>query len=60
MNIYQELIKFPIQSYHKEKKLKTILNTEILSPIKNFYMTDSVSRSSPIMSECSLNFFFSK
>ena len=41
----------------KEKKIKnSFLDSEIISPIKNFYMTDSVSRSSPVMSECSLNF----
>ena len=50
--------KISYSKLHKEKKVKNnLLNTEILSPIKNFYMTDSVSRSSPIMSECSLNFF---
>ena len=42
----------------KERKMKNIfLNSEIASSVDNFYMTDSVSRNSPIMSECSLNFY---
>ena len=56
--IISRINKISYSKLHKEKKIKNnLLNTEILSPIKNFYMTDSVSRSSPIMSECSLNFF---
>ena len=50
--------KISYSKLHKEKKIKNnFVNREIISPIKNFYMTDSVSRSSPVMSECSLNFF---
>ena len=42
----------------ENKKIKNnFIGKEIKSPIKNFYMTDSVSRSSPVMSECSSNFF---
>ena len=38
----------------KEKKISNNFSTdELISPIKNFYMTDSVSRNSPVMSECS-------
>ena len=46
-----------VNKLSKDKKIKSnFLAKEISSPIKNFYMTDSVSRSSPVMSECSLNF----
>jgi len=42
----------------ENKKIKNnFIVKEIKSPIKNYYMTDSVSRSSPVMSECSSNFF---
>ena len=41
----------------KEKKISNNFSTdELISPIKNFYMTDSVSRNSPVMSECSQKF----
>ena len=40
----------------KVKVNKKIFNdSEINSNIKNFYMTDSVSRQSPTMASCSLN-----
>jgi NADH-quinone oxidoreductase subunit G len=42
----------------KERKIKNaFLNSEITSSLNNFYMTDSVSRNSPVMSECSMNFY---
>ncbi|MAR63628.1 MAG: hypothetical protein CMP43_01340, partial [Rickettsiales bacterium] len=42
----------------KERKIKNaFLNSEIKSSVNNFYMTDSVSRNSPVMSECSMNFY---
>ena len=42
----------------KERKIKNaFLNSEITSSVNNFYMTDSVSRNSPVMSECSMNFY---
>jgi len=42
----------------KEKKIKNaLLNSEITPSVNNFYMTDSVSRNSPVMSECSMNFY---
>ena len=41
----------------KERKIKNLFSdSDITSSVNNFYMTDSVSRNSPVMSECSLNF----
>ena len=48
-----------IQSYElvQPKKYKyNFVEDEIFSNIDNFYMTDSVSRNSPTMSNCSLAF----
>ncbi len=52
---YINEIKFSKINKNKYSKLK-FSNEEIKSNILNFYMTDSVSRNSKIMSECSLAF----
>ncbi len=52
---YINEIKFSKINKNKQSKLK-FSDQEMKSNILNFYMTDSVSRNSKIMSECSLAF----
>ena len=52
---YINEIKLSKINKNKYNKLK-FSNQEMKSNILNFYMTDSVSRNSKIMSECSLAF----
>ena len=52
---YINEIKFSKINKNKYSKHK-FSNKEMKSNISNFYMTDSVSRNSKIMSECSLAF----
>jgi hypothetical protein len=47
---------FPEKISKPQKFVKNFSKKDILSNISNFYMTDSVSRNSPTMSSCSIEF----